>query len=642
MFNSKELKQKLLKKKKVLISGENQSGKTTLSKMIIKELHSIGYFPIYISDNNQYEGLITNKIRNAFKEQYNNITYEEINNEILIPIVDNFHFAKKKEKIVDDLKAFDLQILIVDDIFSLNIKDEHAANNYTQFKIAEYLPLLRNELIRKWICLDDNESYYDNELYSKLDSATNFVNSTLGKVISSGIMPSYPFFILSILSTYESFSKPLDQEITSQGYCYQALLYIYLRKQGVNNDDVDTYLNFLSFIGFKYYCEKHKNADGSLFEQYLSEYKDKYNLSFSEEKLLKTLKLARIFGQDSCGNFHFYYSYLYYYFVAKYLSDYLEPNKNLLSDIFSNLHVDDNAYISIFISHHSKNSYIIDEIVLNSLCLFDSYSPATLTKNELSFFDSEIDHIIKASLPSYSDTPEAKRHKRLRIQQLNEKEANIRDCAEIDDNDLDIELRRSIKTVEVMGRIVINRSGSLNKQRLNEIISEAINVHLRIINSFCELIKNRNQQDEIIYFLTSRINAFLSEKKKTPTDDELFLIAKKIFWNMNYAVIYGFIQKTITSLGSDKLVNIITDCCDYEKTPAKILIKHGILMKDCKNLRVDEIVKELKTNEFSKTAENIMKHLVANHCSTHKIDYKDNQSIESKLGIPRRVILQRK
>lgn len=47
---------------KMLIAGENQSGKTTLCKKIFMELRNINFVPVYISDkNNQYKGKIKNK-----------------------------------------------------------------------------------------------------------------------------------------------------------------------------------------------------------------------------------------------------------------------------------------------------------------------------------------------------------------------------------------------------------------------------------------------------------------------------------------------------------------------------------------------------------------------------------------------------
>ena len=85
-------------------------------------------------------------------------------------------------------------------------------------------------MIKKWILLTDKKNdniHNENEKYKNIDSTTELVNTALGKVIGKGIMPAYPFFILSVIITYDTVEKKLDQEITSQGYCYQALIYIF-------------------------------------------------------------------------------------------------------------------------------------------------------------------------------------------------------------------------------------------------------------------------------------------------------------------------------------------------------------------------------------------------------------------------------
>jgi hypothetical protein len=60
----------------------------------------------------------------------------------------------------------------------------------------------------------------------------------------------------------------------------------------------------------------------------------------------------------------------------------------------ANLHVSENAYILIFMSHHSKNIWLLDKIILNTKKYFNNYNPATLNKNETLFFDNEVKSII--------------------------------------------------------------------------------------------------------------------------------------------------------------------------------------------------------------------------------------------------------
>lgn len=648
-IRSDNLIDEIIENPKILIAGEDQSGKTTLCKNLFIKLRERKLIPIFVSDeNSRYRGLILNRLKKAFKDQYPEMLYDDIKNNEIVPIIDNFHLALNKEKIVEELLPFKYQILIVDEIFNLNIKNENTAKDYSQYKIIEFNPVLRNELIKKWICLDDKleKSWHENTLYKSIDDATELINSTLGKLFNSGIMPSYPFFILSILSTYETFEKPLDREITSQGYCYQALIYLHLKQQGVKNDEIDTYINFLSVIAYYFFSAKLIELTEIEFERFITDYKQKYNLPIEIDKLLNTLDATRIFSKDSCGNYYFYYPYIYYYFVAKYLAEHLTDNTDNIADIVANLHNDENAYITIFIAHHSKNKYILDEIVLNSFYLFDNFKPATLSKNELSFFDQEINTILNAVLPPDDESPEAERDRRL--QQQGEMEENNdklkkqhkeKISKEKFENDLAKELRRGIKTVEVMGRIVKNRSGSLERDRLEQIIVEGINVHLRILSSFFDIIKDKKQQGEIISFISTRLNSFIEDQKRKPDDEKLRKVAQKLFWNLSFSVIYGFINKIIHSLGSDKLQNIINKICDENKTPANILIKHGILMWYSKNLQTPVIIKEMDHEDFSETAKKIMKYLIVNHCSLHKIDYRNKQIIANKFKIPAKQLI---
>ncbi|MEH6502608.1 MAG: TIR domain-containing protein [Cycloclasticus sp.] len=633
---------------KVLIAGENQSGKTTLCKKIFLSLRERNYFPVYVSDKNAlFLGKLETKITSAFSEQYEEECIDEVRDRI-IPIVDDFHFAKHKEKNIRDLSAYQRQVLIVDDIFSLNIKDESIIQSYTHFKIKELSPSLRNKLIEKWTHLTEYSEHRQNDEYHKIDKTTELVNNSLGKVIGSGIMPAYPFFVLTVISTNEAFGKSLDQEITSQGYCYQALIYLYLRKEGVGNEEIDTYVNFLTEFSFYFHTTKKEELSENEFNAFMRNYLDKYNLPIKKETLLDKLQKTQIIIKDNFGNYFFCYPYLYYFFVAKYLSEHIEDNKKVVDIIIQNLHKDENAYIAIFISHHSKNGYILDEIMLNAGSLFENYAPATLKKDETKYLDDHVAVIINEVLPSTTTTPEKERAQRLDKQ--DKEDQLIRDADKKDnqiDDDLEVELRRSIKTVEVMGRIIKNRAGSLEKRRLEEIFEEAMKVHLRILTSFFEIVEN--DEDEVIDFISSKVKKIIEKKdarrikeaKKTikPTRDELKKLSTVLFWNMNFFFIYGLVNKIVHSLGSDMLTEVIEKVCDKQNTPASFLVKHGILMWYNKNIQINNIVHEIEKNEFSETSKKVLNFLIVNHCAMHAVDFKSKQKIESKLGIPSQKLL---
>jgi len=638
-INSENLIKNILDYPKIVIAGESQSGKTTLCKMIFKELRRRNFIPVYISNGkSRYVGKIENKIINSLRKQYNmkNVNISEIEKERIIPILDDFHLAKNKEKHIDDLSDYPRCVLIVDDIFSLNIKNERLLREFIYFRIRELKPSLRYEIIKKWVSLRDMESI---GYYKEIDKKTELIDSILGKIIGKGIMPAYPFFILSAVFTYETFAKPLNQEITSQGYCYQAFIYLYLRKQGVRDDEIDIYINFLTELAFYVYKQRKHELSPEDFNSFMKAYREKYTLPLDQEALLK--KLSLIISRDSFNNYSFSYPYLYYFFAAKYLAEHIEEDEIMkeIEKLMQNLHVEENAYIAVFLAHHSKGSKILDEIKLNAMRLFGKYTPVTFFKEEVRFFDEQANVIIKAALPLANTTPEQERAKRLNIEDEIEETNEKIEQKDDEDNYFTKELRRAIKTGEVMGCIIKNHVGSLEKEKAVDIFKEGMNIHLRILAYFFEIIKNKDRQQVIIDLISNVLKKIIAkeeEKGRKVNDEKMRRIVEVIFWNLSFLFVYGIIHKIVHSLGSDKLTEIIEIIDSKVKTPVSFLVKHGILMWYNKNLQIDVLAKKIKEKDFSEIARRILRLMVVDHCSLHPINYKDRQRIESQLGISRR------
>lgn len=649
-YDAERFKSEILKFDKLIIAGENQAGKTTLCKIIFNIYRSLNYIPIYLEDENKFLGNPQNKLEKAFLEQYESDNFENFDLKRVVPIVDNFHFAKYQEKYIEEYESFKLQVLIVDDIFGLNIKNQSLIKEYNKFKIREFTALERNDLIRKWIQIKEDSQIQinPNHLQQSIDEKTELIENSLGIIFGKGIMPSYPFFVLSLLAAQDT-QKPLDSEITSQGHCYQALIYLYLRREGVKNDQIDIYSNFLTELAFWIYEKNGLSLDSSEFDKFLEYYKSHFNLPISITDLVRTLANVNICKFDSLNQFNFCYSYIYYFFVAKYLSEHIESKKATIDKILSNLHKDENAYITVFIAHHTKSNYLLDELMLNAEILFENYKPATLDTSELSFFDKHEDKIIQAILPSFKHNADNERKKILEEKSQIEEVKRENNHSEPKPNndeiasDLVTNLRLSIKTVEVMGLIIKNRSGSLDLQRLEYIFEQGLKVHLRILSSFIEVIKDEKAEQDIVELLTERIKQVIEEREeeneKELSIEKIEKLVRSIYWNLNFGVLHGFITKAIHSLGSINLLNISQTISDKENTPAAFLVNHGIKMWYAKNLRVDEIATRIEKKDFSKTAERLMKFKVVEHCRLHNIEFKDLQNIENKLHIPSKKML---
>lgn len=173
----------------------------------------------------------------------------------------------------------------------------------------------------------------------------------------------------------------------------------------------------------------------------------------------------------------------------------------------------------------------------------------------------------------------------------------------------------------------------MEKTKLESIFKEAMDVHLRILSSFFEIIKSMDDQEFLIDFISKKLEKITEGKKEKITGEELRDIARITFWNLNFLVLCGLIGKIVHSLGSDKLIEIVEKSCDEINTPATFLVKHGILMWYHKNLRIDEMYDKIDNKELSGIAESALKLMVVDYCSLHVINYKDRQRIEGQLKI---------
>ena len=160
-----------------------------------------------------------------------------------------------------------------------------------------------------------------------------------------------------------------------------------------------------------------------------------------------------------------------------------------------------------------------------------------------------------------------------------------------------------------------------------------MDVQLRHVSNFLELVKSITESEEGTKFLEERIK----EAHPEVNEDELPTRANMLFWAMNFCFIFSVIKKTAFSLGSASVVRVAKSVCERRNTPASFLLKHTILMWFKKNVVIDELQKMDKILD-NRTAKNAMLWLISDYCRVHVIDYKDASKLQS-LGIKKQVLL---
>ncbi len=352
------------KKKSVLVKGREFSGKTALLKWLFMNLGE-KYSPVFLDGNNIHKTQnFADHFKKEFSEQRNGDfdAWMQLGNKITI--IDNYNHSIS-ENIIPYLEDnFVMTIIAVDDEeYMLYFKDEPNFSNYSTLTLGQFDLAQQEELIRKWL-----QASQQNSLSELSDLEIDKLEARVNNVITTQrIVPRYPFYILSILQSFESF-MPSDYRITAYGHCYQALVTAQLVKKNIKYEDLDTCFNYLRNMSYDIY---NQTKDGKTYTK--REYLDFRNLYQSSFIIAETL-INKIENKDypildiqeECVQFE--HSYIYYFFLGMYLAS--MENETIVNDLCEKIYLRQNAFILIFTIHHTQNKTLLDTIRLHCIYSF--------------------------------------------------------------------------------------------------------------------------------------------------------------------------------------------------------------------------------------------------------------------------------
>jgi len=609
----------------IVISGDDQSGKTSLCKQYFTMLYDSGDFiPLYLKMHPNEKGHINNKILDAFLKLYNKKTNGNLDNNILILLIDDFHLLSNDQqqkyiKVISDKKNC-FAIIFVDLLFLGSIQKQKQTESYKKYTIREFGYLKRNQLIEKWVSYIGS----DNTNFKKTDELSEYLNNTFIK----GIIPYTPFYILTVLAANEDF-VPLNGELTSKGHCYQALIYISLRKMNIADNEMGAFLNILTYIAFNFYENNILSFSDEMLETFFIDYSKKFNMPFENEYFIKKIEKSYVFFRNSINQFSFYAPYLYHYFVAKYISDKVSDNsvKKHIENIYSNLDIQSNAYIGIFIIHHCKSISLIEEVLLNTMLLYDEYPEISLNRDDVKHIDDYAIIINKEIIDAY-DRSEEERRKLLLINDKDnedEDDASEENTEQEESNMMVRNVKKAIRTIEVMGHILKNHGDEIEIVHIKDCFLNALNAYRRICNMF--IIEFKNAEKEFINFVVDRI----SNIDTSLTREELSELGQRYFIFYNLAAIYTTIKMSASALGSQNMMKIIHNIAVEMDNPFGYCVYFQCEMWYNKGLPIEEAKKQYKV--FPDTVKFIMRNLIKEYTDLHHIEIKIKQEIADKFDM---------
>lgn len=621
----------------IILEGENQSGKTSLLNMLYLSSIEQHKYPLLINGRCLKRSDIDNNIISAYKEQYeDNKDIEEFkqsDNSTKILLIDNLNQSELNNAAIINLlnklrRRFGKILITTSSIYNIISILESDINDIFSAKILPLGHKKRNKLIERFHILNEESPYSISEqiFLERTKASYEQVQTFLG----DKLIPSYPIFILSMLQSM-NLAKPNSYEQTSYGYCYQSLIHFALAgKAKVKNPDIDAFLNYLAELAYALF---QKNANMMSENDWLTFYR-KYSTDYISPTLTdikdKLLKSGIIIEEDNL--YKFGYNYIYYFLVARKIADMLsdDEGKKDIKYLCENLHKDKYANILIFVAHHSKDPFLIDEAILSSMIPFDNISPITLELNG-SYYDliKDIIEEFKDDIISSSTNPMEERENRLTKKDQLDKELKTNNGNNENDSSDDdkympaevISFHQAVRSLEIVGQIIKNRKGSIPKEKLFEMTKELYLTAFRTIGFLGEII--RSSKDELIN----------SIQNKTEQNEGKTAISQRVnmfFQLMSFNFCLGIFSKVINSVGNKELRPIFDDVADSIGTPAAKLVSFSI--KTCYGkLSVEELKALAQEFEKNPVAIRILKARVKSYLYNNYIDFRDRQKIAEAL-----------
>ncbi|EGM0650667.1 metallophosphoesterase, partial [Escherichia coli] len=351
---------------------------------------------------------------------------------------------------------------------------------------------------------------------------------------------------------------------------------------------------------------------------------------------------AKIMEMVEPNNYKFKYNYVYYFFIAKYFSDHLREADVVkeIKNAASSLHLKQSMNILMFLTHHSKDQFILDLITDQAKLLFSKFEPATIDL-DTDFINSIVDNlpevcfIQKDRLEFRREVEDSKDFRSEEIDSENNDdepdESEQRDSNAVYDGiDLNLELNLTIKSLELLGQLSRNYYGSLKIGQKELLLDEAINAPLRSLNFL--LSSARDEPEKTIETLEQKINEVLAGKKST-TSSEVRALARKILFRMLFTITYSIVSKIASSIGSTHLQPVIDKVCDNKNSDAGKLIKLASILEVGQTISIEELKKlngSLSKNSLSNL---LVKALVVNYLYMFERPNKQVQQICAAVDI---------
>ncbi|MGL4630516.1 MAG: hypothetical protein ACRCVT_04845, partial [Leadbetterella sp.] len=549
--------------------GNDSAGKSANCKYLFQKYFELGLYPVLISGSDVGSNIrpetLQNLVEEKIVEQYEvPFKLSQIDHIKVIVIVDDFHKATKGKNrywpaLMKNLEELFDHIIVTGNSLMLieNLNKQDAFKNFKVYSILEFGPKFRYELVNKWNTIGIETRYQDyNEILRKNDAYLSYIKAIIGK----NYIPSYPFYLLSMLQALES-GNVQNPNYSIHGFYYEVLINECFSKAIKDKKEISLYYNYLTQFCFFLFEKGVKDVSFEEFDFFHKMYCEEHDLTYRKETILETFDSAKLLYINS--RIYIKEKYVYYFFVAKYIANEIanrQEVKELVTKMCYRAFRDEYASIIMFVTHLSKDNFIIGELIKIANSLFPEANIAQL-QDDINEINELVESIPEQVLEivNIDDQRTKELHEEEELEKLEkelEEEKTNYDNFSLDDDissiDFFAKITRALKTIDILGQVAKKHWGELNGEQKLNLVTTTYNVGLKTLDFYLKLLQ-RNSKD-----IVEHISQLVKEKHfkdNHSLEKGIEEASRNFVFRLCFMSSFGITKRISNSIGYDKLKN---------------------------------------------------------------------------------------
>lgn len=641
-IRSPNVPNEILSTPRVLISGGERSGRTSLLKRLFSDAHRRGRVPLFLSACELPKNLskLRTVVRTRVKLQYARLTpdaFEQVEREDRVLLLDDLHMLPRakntRELLLTHLEhSFGTVVLSCSDAMSFEeLSHGDGASALTAYRnvvILGFGEYLRDQFVRQWLRLSHDTVDDDDNFEWQVGELCQLLNT----VIRKHLIPPYPLFLTAVLQTPEVAHFPVQGG--SFGHLFGGVITAILERSHFQRLSIGDKYHYLAALARSMFDSTSMSMGLEALEEWHYSYWEKIDVRIDFRNTLNDF--VRL-GILSCSTAHvrFKYPYFFCFFIAYQLNHTIHEtrSRDVIATLCRRLDHKVSADIILFLAHLTGDPLVLNEMTSTCDSLFQNTPPATLDGdvqqlNQLGFRTGTI---------TIADEPDENRQQ-LKLQSDEDQVDGL--ISTQSDHDVNppkaideaaqyfFEILASLKTVQILGQALRNSAGSLNRERKEEIITKILGLSRRVIGEMLGCVDD----DELALYM-QEIELVHREHGASPSKQAIRSEACGRLLDLSRFCCSLLVTHTTRSIGSQNLQPTIRRLLGDDVAVVDRVFRLSFDLASPGKFPREDAVKlhrQLEKNEFTAS---VVRTLVATHMYTYFVPYNIRQSVCALMDI---------